>query len=149
MSQFAAALGSKFAENKDAIRIRSFELAGHTFKVKVPLTSEFEAMQKRMLEINESEVEQFYRDLIGEMPEEDGDVVIEGRSMREASRNKALVRNRITEMFKMLVPEDKEFDMETITYEMIEELFPFPVQMQVIEEISHVVSPSYTESRGK
>jgi hypothetical protein len=149
MSQFAAALGSKFVENKDAIRIRSFELAGHTFKVKVPLTSEFEAMQKRMLEINESEVEQFYRDLIGEMPEEDGDVVVEGRSMREAARNKALVRNRITEMFKMLVPEDKGFDMGTITYEMIEELFPFPVQMQVIEEISHVVSPSYTESRGK
>jgi len=102
-----------------------------------------------MLEINESEVEQFYRDLIGEMPEEDGDVVVEGRSMREAARNKALVRNRITEMFKMLVPEDKGFDMGTITYEMIEELFPFPVQMQVIEEISHVVSPSYTESRGK
>jgi hypothetical protein len=149
MSQFAAALGSKFVENKDAIRIRSFELAGHTFKVKVPLTSEFEAMQKRMLEINESEVEQFYRDLIGEMPEENGDVVVEGRSMREAARNKALVRNRITEMFKMLVPEDKGFDMGTITYEMIEELFPFPVQMQVIEEISHVVSPSYTESRGK
>jgi hypothetical protein len=149
MSQFAAALGSKFAENKDAIRIRSFELGGHTFKVKVPLTAEFEAMQKRMTEVDDGEVEQFYRELIGELPEEDGDVIVEGRSLREAAKNKALIRNRITEMFKMLVPEDKNFDMGTIDYDMIEELFPFPVQMQVIEEISNVVSPSYVESRGK
>lgn len=149
MNQFAAALGSKFVENKDAIRIRSFELGGHTFNVKVPLTAEFESMQKRMQSIDEQEVEQFYQELIKDIPEENGDVVIDGRSMREAAKNKALVQNRITEMFKLLVPEDKQFDMNTITYEMIEELFPFPVQMQLIEEISKVVSPGYAETRGK
>ena len=149
MNQFAAALGSKFVENKDAIRIRSFELGGHTFNVKVPLTAEFESMQKRMQSIDEQEVDQFYQELIKDIPEKNGDVVIDGRSMREAAKNKALVQNRITEMFKLLVPEDKQFDMNTITYEMIEELFPFPVQMQVIEEISKVVSPGYAETRGK
>ena len=48
MNQFAQALGSKFIEHKEEIRIRSFELGGHTFKVKVPLTSEYELMQKKM-----------------------------------------------------------------------------------------------------
>ena len=41
MNQFAQALGSKFVEHKETIRIRSFEFAGHTFKVKLPLTFEF------------------------------------------------------------------------------------------------------------
>ena len=36
MTQFAQAFGSKF--NKDDLRVRSFEMNGHTFKVKVPLT---------------------------------------------------------------------------------------------------------------
>jgi hypothetical protein len=80
---------------------------------------------------------------------EDNDVIIENRSMREAATNKALTELRITEMFKMLVPEEKGFSMENITYEMIDELFPFAVQMQIIDKISQTISPSYTDSKGK
>ena len=49
----------------------------------------------------------------------------------------------------MLVPEEKDFDMSTITYEMVEELFPFSVQMELLQRISEVISPSYKETKGK
>ena len=162
MNSFANALGKDFLKNKDTVRVRQFTLGGHTFKVRVPLTVEFEAMQVRMKQVDEEKVEKYYAELTAEMPTiqkdlpeganveiTDNDVVIDGRSMREAARNKFIIENRITEMFKLLVPEEKGFDMQTITYPMIEELFPFPIQMQVMEEIANVVSPNYQESRGQ
>lgn len=162
MNSFANALGKEFVKNKDLVRVRQFVLGGHTFKVRVPLTVEFEAMQVRMKTIDEEKVEKYYAELTDdlqkfrdEVPEgtkvefTENDVVLDGRSMREAARNKFIIENRITEMFKLLVPEEQGFDMQTITYQMIEELFPFPIQMQVMEEIAQVVSPNYQESRGK
>lgn len=162
MNSFANALGKDFVKHKDSVRTRSFTMGGHTFKVRVPLTVEFEAMQARMKQVDEEKVEKYYAELTAEMPKvqsemaseakieiTENDVLIDGRSMREAARNKFIVENRITEMFKLLVPEEQGFDMQTITYSMIEELFPFPIQMQVMEEIANVVSPNYQESRGK
>jgi len=162
MTTFAKALGKKFEAQKEEIRIRSFEMNGHTFKVKVPLTIETDLMYQRMKVVNQDIVKKYYDELTAEIIAnkdkntgeikitfEDNDVIIENRSMREAATNKALTELRITEMFKMLVPEEKGFDMETITYEMIDELFPFAVQMQIIDRISQTISPSYTESKGK
>ena len=162
MTTFAKALGKKFEAQKDEIRIRSFEMNGHTFKVKVPLTVETDLMYQRMKVVDQDIVKKYYDELTAEIIAnkdkntgeikitfEDNDVIIESRSMREAATNKALTELRITEMFKMLVPEEKGFDMETITYDMIDELFPFAVQMQIIDRISQTISPSYTESKGK
>ena len=47
------------------------------------------------------------------------------------------------------MPEEEGFDMNTITYDMIEELFPFSVQLQVVECINEVISPSYKAAKGK
>jgi 6-pyruvoyl-tetrahydropterin synthase len=162
MTTFAKALGKKFEAQKEEIRIRSFEMNGHTFKVKVPLTVETDLMYQRMKVVDQDIVKKYYDELTAEIIAnkdkntgeikitfEDNDVIIEGRSMREAATNKALTELRITEMFKMLVPEEKGFDMETITYDMIDELFPFAVQMQIIDKISQTISPSYTDSKGK
>ena len=162
MTTFAKALGKKFEAQKEEIRIRSFEMNGHTFKVKVPLTVETDLMYQRMKIIDQDIVKKYYDELTAEIIAnkdkntgeiqitfEDNDVIIENRSMREAATNKALTELRITEMFKMLVPEEKGFDMETITYDMIDELFPFAVQMQIIDKISQTISPSYTDSKGK
>lgn len=162
MNHLANALGSKFVQNKDAVRTRTFELGGHTFKVKVPLTAEFEQMQKRMNEHDDEKIEKYYKDLIVPLEKyrdqkdlevdvkfEENDIVLEGRSMREAAKNKLIAENRITEMFKLLVPEEEGFDMNNITYPMIEELFPFPVQLQILDKISQVVSPTYEATRGK
>lgn len=162
MNNLATALGKNFIKNKEAVRIRSFELGGHTFKVKVPLTAEFEVMQERMKELPAEKIEQYYKEIIKDLEKyrttkepdidvkfEGNDVLVEGKSMREAAKNKLIAEQRITEMFKLLVPEEVGFDMNTITYKMIEELFPFPVQMQVIEEISKVISTGYEGGKGK
>ena len=160
MNNLANALGKNFVKNKEAVRIRSFELGGHTFKVKVPLTAEFEVMQQRMKEIDESKVEEYYKEITKDLepfrnnPKEGAeykkdDILLDGRSMRETARNKLIAEQRITELFKLLVPEQDGFDMNTITYPMIEELFPFPIQMQIIEEISRVVSIQYEAQKGK
>jgi hypothetical protein len=162
MNQFAQALGSKFVEQKEAIRIRSFEFAGHTFKVKVPLTSEFELIQKDMDNVDENIINKYYQELSKELIEnkdkasadndidfQENDIVIKGKSLRDAAKNKALTEKRITTLFKFLVPEEKDFDMNTITYDMIEELFPFSIQMELISLIGDTISPNYKETRGK
>ena len=64
MNQFANALGKKFIENKEAVRTRSFELGGHTFNVRVPLTVESDAIQKRLLNIDEEQVEKYYQEIV-------------------------------------------------------------------------------------
>ena len=162
MNQLANAFGKNFLKHKDTVRTRTFELGGHTFKVKVPLTAEFEAMQQRLKQVDDERVNKYYEELTTNLkPLKDvkdssikcewleNDVLLDGRSMRETAKNKALLENRITEMFKMLVPEEQGFDMGTITYSMIEELFPFPIQMQVVDEISKTISPSYEAQKGK
>lgn len=162
MNKLANALGKDFVKKKDAVRTRSFVMGGHTFKTKIPLAAEFELMQEKMKELDPHRLEEYYKDLIKDLEKYrgkkdntvkieflDDDVVLEGRSMKEAAKNKLVAEMRITEMFKLLVPEDGSFNMDTITYPMIEELFPFPIQMQVIEEISRVISPSYEAVKGK
>jgi len=52
-------------------------------------------------------------------------------------------------MIRMLVPEEEGFDMSTVTYEMIDELFPFAIQIQLMELIGETVSPNYNTTKGK
>jgi hypothetical protein len=158
MNSLANALGKDFVKKKEAVRIRTFELGGHTFKVKVPLTVEFEIMQERMKSVDEEKIERYYQDITKEIQKDnnakgieftENDILVDKRSMRETAKNKAIAEQRITEFFKLLVPEEDKFDMNTITYAMIEELFPFPIQMQIMEEISRVVSIQYEVQKGK
>jgi len=67
----------------------------------------------------------------------------------ETAKNKVITENRIVAMFRLLVPEEKDFDMTTITYEMIEELFPFSVQIEMVELIGTIISPTYKDAKGK
>ena len=69
--------------------------------------------------------------------------------MRETAINKVITEKRITEMFKLIVPEQADFDMNTITYSMIEELFPFSIQLEIIEGITNTISPGYKATKGK
>ena len=160
MNQFANALGKSF--NKDTLRIRSFDMGGHTFKVKVPLTAEYENMLESVKIIDDNKVNQYYDDLSKEFINNkaefekqedvvftDNDILLKGTSLRETAKNKAILENRILSLIKLIMPEEEGFDMSTITYDMVEELFPFSVQIQLIEEISLVISPSYKTVRGK
>ena len=160
MTKLIEAFGKKFAENKDLIRIRSFELAGNTFKVKIPLTSEYEAMIERIKLADEETVEKYYKDITKDFVLdnpvnaelgvifEDNDIKVQGRSMREAAKNKFLTEYRIVEMFKLLVPEDG-YSLSDLTYAEIEELFPFSIQIELIEKIGNTISPAYKDIKGK
>jgi len=161
MSNLVEAFGKKFAENKDLIRIRSFELAGNTFKVKIPLTSEYEAMLDRIREIDDVKVAEYYKELTKSFDPskedintslgiifEENDIKIQGRSMMETAKNKYLTEYRILEMIKLLVPEEG-YSLDNITYEEIDELFPFSIQLELIEKIGDVISPAYKDTRGK
>jgi hypothetical protein len=161
MSKLVEAFGKGFAENKDALRIRSFQMGGHTFKVKIPLTSEYDVMVERLKTPDEVKVAEYYSELtkhfienkdkftedLGIIFKED-DVEIQGRSMKEAAKNKALTELRILEMFKLLVPAEG-YSLQDLTYAEIEELFPFSIQIELIEKISETISPGYKEIRGK
>jgi len=161
MNQLANAFGSKFAENKDSLRIKSFELNGHTFKVKVPLTAETDAMFERVKIIDEAKADQFYQEMSKEFIDNrvkyendpdikylENDIEVKETSIKETSRNKVLTQNRITELVRLLVPENKDFDMASITYADIEELFPFSIQMELIDQINNVISPNYSAPKG-
>jgi hypothetical protein len=130
-------------------------MGGHTFKVKVPLTKEFEEMQVRMELIDDEIIDIYYQDLIKDLEEGENchitedDVLVDGNSMKAAATNKRILEQRITELFRLLVPEEADFDMANITYPMIDELFPLPIQLQVIKNISETVSPGYEEVKGK
>ena len=162
MNQLANALGTKFVESKEQLRIRTFDLNGVTFKIKVPLTVESDLMFEKNKIVDEAKAKQFYDEMANEFitykdkyasdPEivyKDDDIIVKNISLKETARNKALTQNRITSLFQLIVPEDPNFDMSTITYADIDENFPFNVQIELIEEITKVISPSYTQNKGK
>jgi len=154
------AFGKKF--DKNTLRTKTFEYNGHTFKVKVPLTSEYENILELANKVDEEKLEKYYTDITKDllknkdvMPESseivytDNDVFIQEKSMREAAKNKLLTENRVLALIRLLVPEEQGFDMEDVTYEMVEELFPFSVQLELIDQISNTITPSYKEQKGK
>jgi hypothetical protein len=153
--KLSSAFGQSFDVNK--LRTRSFVLNGHTFKVRVPLAVELEQMFERINEPDAAKVEEVYKDLSKPFADADSaivertdnDIVVSGRSLREAARAKAVTEARILEMFKLLVPEEEGFDMSSISYDMVQEAFPFAIQLEMMEVITKTISPDYKEQRGK
>jgi hypothetical protein len=78
----------------------------------------------------------------------ENDVVVSGRSMREAATNKAMMEARITEMVRLLKAENPVNNLDDITYAEIEQEWPLSVQRELIEKIAEVISPIYREIRG-
>lgn len=157
MTKISAMLGGE-QKLKD-IRIRKFELGGHTFKVRIPLVAESDAMYAKITAPDQQKIDKIYGELTASLVQfkdkesedfkfTDDDVIVEGRSMRQAAKNKAMIEARVIEYIKLLVPEDAEQTLENITYEDIEAEFPFAVQMILIKHIGDVISPSYEEARG-
>ena len=159
MTKFSSAFGDKYQTNRKNLLIRSFELGGHTFKVRIPLVAESDDIYKKVSEPDEETIEKVYQEITkplrqfeNNQTEEfkftDNDILVDGRSMREAAKNKAITEARITEFFKLLVPEMEGVTLEDLTYADIEEEFPISVQMQIVEKIGEVISPTYREARG-
>lgn len=137
-----------------SIRIRSFQIGGQTLRVKVPLVSELEEMNKRVQNTEwQKKYDEFAKPLLekketlqGEKIEyKDDDIVIDGKSIKETAIMAAQTNARIVEMFKLLIP--VEGDLSNLTYEQIESEFPFSVQLEISKKIGEVISPGYEETR--
>ncbi len=158
MSKIAAALGESYQAKREELRIRKFELGGHTFKVRVPIVAETDAIFKRINEPDEAKLQELFEKLSKPLLEfkddaektgfefTDDDILIEGKSTRQTVRTQVMTQTRITEFIKLLVP--VEGTLENITYEDIEEEFPMSTQLALVEKIAEVISPTYRESRG-
>ena len=59
MTKLANALGKKYEDNKQKIFTRTFELGGHTFKVRVPFVHETDAIFEKFNNPNPDDVERF------------------------------------------------------------------------------------------
>jgi hypothetical protein len=158
MSKIASALGESYQAKREELRIRKFELGGHTFKVRVPVVAETDAIFKRINEPDEAKIQELFDKLSKPLLEfkddaektgfefTEDDILIEGKSTRQTVRTQVMTQTRITEFIKLLVP--VEGTMADITYEDIEAEFPMSTQLALVEKIAEVISPTYRESRG-
>jgi hypothetical protein len=137
----------------ESIRTKSFELAGHTFKVRVPLTKELEEMMVRIADVSEEALNARIgkmRDVLS-TEKVDGvevtndDIIIDGRSTKETATAVLQMEQRILEYIKLLVPENGS--MQDITYADVEEAFPLQVQFELLEKISEVIQPGYKDAK--
>ena len=159
MSKLGSALGKKFKENKISILTRTFELGNHTFKVRVPSVQEIESIYEYFKNPDEKEIEEIYQELSKDLIKfkdetndsvefKDNDIIVDGRSIREAAKNKSTIQHRIVEYIKFLIPEDGQ-TLEGIEYKDIEEEFPLAIQLTLVDKINEVIAPDYKESRLK
>lgn len=138
---------------KDTLRVKSFELNGHTFKVKIPLNKELESMLQIIAEIPQEEIDarlkQMTSALSGEKIEgvevKDGDVIVDGKSTKETVIAVLQMERRITQYIKLLVPETGNLD--ELTYKEIDEEFPLAVQLELMEKINETIQPGYKDAR--
>lgn len=154
-------LANALSKNADPLKLRTraFEMNGHTFKVRVPLATELEQMFERINTPVKEQVEKYYEELSQPFTSDkvdetivertDDDILVSGRSLREAAKAKAITEQRILEMIRLLVPEEQGFDMASVNYDMVQEAFPFAIQLEMMELISKTISPDYKEHRGK
>ena len=156
MSKLSSALGKKYEENRLSVLTRKFELGEHTFKVRIPSVQEIEAIYNYFKSPNDVEVEKAYQDMVKSIDLKDvqegveikdNDIVIEGRSMREAAKNKHILQYRITEYIKFLVPETGS--LESLTYADVEAEFPLAIQLTLVDKINEVIAPDYKEIKSK
>jgi hypothetical protein len=151
MSKLASALGEKYQANSQTLKIKSFELGNHTFKVRVPLTKELDEINSRIDNLDEAEMERRYQKMIAPLKglegveERDNDIFIDGRSTREMVKFSMQAENRIVEYVKLLVPENGNID--DITYEEIDAEWALPIQLEMVAKISEAIQPGYKDTR--
>lgn len=140
-------------KTNDNLRIKSFELAGHTFKVKVPLNKELEEITTRIIEVPEEIInarlqkmtEALTKEPVEGVEVKEGEVFVDGRSTKETITSVIQMERKIVEYIKLLVPE--EGNLADLTYEEVEQEFPLQVQFELLEKISQAIQPGYKDAR--
>jgi len=149
MTKITSAFG-----NISSLRTKTFELGGHEFKVRVPLSKELEELNQRVRVVPEDHLKERYEkavagfltgDPIDGVEIKDDDVIVDGRSTKEIIQTSIQVENRIVEYFRLLVSQNG--DVNDITYEDIDAELPFSVQIELLEMITQAIQPGYKDSR--
>ena len=162
MTRLSTAFGANYEKVRREIVTRKFELGGFTFKVRVPLVAESDEIYNRISNPDEAQIETIYQTLIAPLlkykddPEAaetgfaflENDVLVQGKSLRDAAKNKAMTEARIVEYIRLLIPENPENTLADIAYADIEAEWPLNVQLALCEKIGEVISPTYKEVRG-
>lgn len=152
MTKLSSAFGKKYSV--DAIRTKTFEFAGHVFKVRVPLTKEMDDIQERINKIDETIAQAKFEKMTATFKDStaiegvvvtNDDVVIEGRSTRELVKSVMQMENRTVEYIKLLIPDVGDFN--NLTYEDIDAEWPLQVQLEMLAKISETIQPGYKDSR--
>lgn len=136
-----------------SIRTKSFELNGHTFKVKVPLSNELDAIMEKIVKLDNEIIKSRLEKMTSALTEstiegveiKDDDVIVEGKSTKEIVISVLQMENRITEYFKLLVP--TAGSLENLTYDEINSEFPLQVQLELVEKINEAIQPGYKDAR--
>jgi hypothetical protein len=137
----------------DSIRTKTFEMNGHTFKVKVPLGSELDAINKRVISPTQEAIDARFEKMSANLKDadiegierKDDDIIIDGNSIKKTVVSVLQMETKITEYFKLLIPE--EGSLANITYEQIDEEFPIQTQFEFLEKITEVIQPNYKDAR--
>jgi hypothetical protein len=154
MSRIQSAFGDSYQKASAHLRTKTFELGGHVFKVRIPLSKEMEQIETAITTIDENTLSQRYERmsssfrngvLLDGVEVTDDDVIIEGRSTKELARSVILMEQRIVEYIKLLVPENGNWD--GLTYEEVEAEWPMTVQLEMIAKISETIQPGFKDSR--
>lgn len=148
MTKLSTAFG-----DTNTLRVKTFTLGGHTFKVRVPLSREMDAIQEKIDTVDQDVLasrfakttESFRGNETDNVIITDDDVVVDGRSSKELVKTLCLMENRITEYVRLLVPESGTLD--DITYADIDEEWPLQVQFELIEKIVEAIQPGYKDTR--
>lgn len=146
-------LGSAFKNSQD-LRIKTFELGGQTFRVRIPLTKEMEAIEAKVQEIDENKFNERYAKLISGFDRSveiegvvftDDDVIVDGRSSKEIIRVGLQFESRVVQFIQLLVPQEGTLD--DLTYEEIDSEWPLSVQIDIVAKIGDVLQPGYKDER--
>ena len=140
-------------KNSSHLRLKTFELGGQIFRVRIPLTKEMEAIEERIKNIDEQEEERRYKKMavgltdveIDGVVKTENDVIVDGRSTREMVRMVLQMENRVVEFIKLLIP--TEGNLDDLTYEDVEAEWPMSVQLELLAKINEVIAPGYKDER--
>ena len=154
MSRIQSAFGDSYQKASAHLRTKTFELGGHVFKVRIPLTKEMEQIETAITTIDDEALKQRYekmsssfRDgtLIDGVEVTEDDVIVEGRSTKDLVRQVIMMEQRIVQFIKLLVPENG--DWSDLTYEEVDAEWPMTVQLEMIAKITEAIQPGYKDSR--
>jgi hypothetical protein len=143
--KLSSALGT--SEN---IRVRTFELGGHKFKVRIPLSKQMDEINERTDKIDPIKYQERFDKVVKgldgpEVKRTEDDVIVDGRSTKELIQSAMRFENRMVEFVRLLVPEQGSLD--DITYEDIENEWPLATQLEIISAIGDAIQPSFGEGR--